>query len=60
MVIKCVCAWCSRYLGSKECQDPSHQPLEELVSHSICPECFEKALADIESITAVTNKPNNK
>ena len=58
MVIKCVCAWCSRYLGSKEYQCPSHQPIEELVSHSICPDCFEKALAEIESITALTNKAN--
>jgi hypothetical protein len=60
MVIKRVCAWCGRYLGSKECQDPSHQPLEELVSHSICPECLKIALAEIELITAVTNKPNSK
>ena len=58
MVIKCVCAWCSRYLGSKESQYPSHQPIEELVSHSICPDCFEKALAEIDSITALTNKAN--
>ena len=60
MVIKRVCAWCSRYLGSKECESLPQQSIEELVSHSICPECFEKALADIQSITAVTNKSNGK
>jgi len=58
MVNKCVCAWCGISLDYKECQDLSHQPLEELVSHSICPECFVKALAEFEPITAVTNKPN--
>ena len=60
MLIQRICGWCGRYLGSKECQYPSHQPIEELISHSICPECFEKALAEIESITAVTNQPNIK
>lgn len=60
MVIKRVCAWCGISLGYKECQDPSHQPIEESISHSICPDCFEKTLAEIQSITAVTNKPNIK
>jgi predicted amidophosphoribosyltransferase len=60
MVIKCVCAWCGSFLGHKECQCSPHQPLEEPISHSICPGCFEKALAEIESITAVTNKPISK
>jgi hypothetical protein len=56
MVIKCVCAWCSRYMGSKECQYPSHQPLEELVSHSICPECLKKEIAEINALSI--NKSN--
>jgi len=60
MFIKRVCAWCSRYLGSKECKYMSNQPLEELVSHSICTECLEKALAEIESVPSVINKTNNK
>ena len=57
MVIKRICSWCGRYLGSKECQCPPHQSIEEPISHSICPECFEKALAEIESAPAKTIKP---
>ena len=58
MVIKRVCAWCGSFLGSKECESSTHQSIEEPISHSICPECLEKTLAEIESITAVTNKAN--
>ena len=56
MVIKCVCAWCSRYLGSKECESLPHQSIEEPISHSICPECFEKEIAEINAISI--NKSN--
>ena len=58
MVIKRKCAWCGRYLGTAECQCPPHQTTEELITHSICPECLEKALAEIDSAPAKTNKPN--
>jgi hypothetical protein len=44
----------------KECESLPHQSIEEPISHSICPECFVKALAEFESITAVTNKLNSK
>jgi hypothetical protein len=60
MVIKCVCAWCGCSMPPKECESLPHQSIEEPISHSICPECFVKALAEFESITAVTNKPNSK
>jgi len=60
MVIKCICAWCGSFLGHKECESLPHQSIEEPISHSICPECFEKALAEIQSITAVTSKTNSK
>jgi hypothetical protein len=60
MVIKRVCAWCGCSMPPKECESIPHQTIEELVSHSICPECLEKTLAEIELITAVTNKPNSK
>ena len=58
MVIKRICAWCGRYLGSKECQCSPHQSIEEPVTHSICPECLEKALDEIDSAPAETIKPN--
>lgn len=55
MVIKLVCAWCGISLDYKECQDPSHQPIEELVSHSICIECLKKEIAEINALSI--NKP---
>jgi hypothetical protein len=58
MVIKRVCAWCGISLGYKECENLPHKPIEELVSHSICPKCFEKTLAEIKSITAVNTNAN--
>ncbi len=60
MLIRRICAWCGRYLGSMKCQCSPHQAVKETISHSICPECLKKALAEIELITAVTNKPNSK
>ena len=52
MVVKRKCAWCGRYLGTVECQCPSRQTNEEPVTHGICPECLEKALAEIDSVPA--------
>jgi len=37
----CVCAWCQRYLGSKE---PFANPA---VSHGICSPCQERQMADL-------------
>ncbi len=56
MVIKRVCAWCSRYLGSKECESLPQQSIEELVSHSICPECLKKEIAEINAISINNTK----
>ena len=58
MVIKRICAWCGRYLGFKECQCSGPTSIEEPVSHSICPECLEKALAEIDLVPAETIKSN--
>ena len=35
-----VCAWCQKYMGSKE---PLHNPA---VSHGICDDCFERDFLD--------------
>ncbi len=37
-----VCAWCSKPMGAKDGQGVSG------VSHSICPECLAKAMAESE------------
>ncbi len=37
------CAWCQKDLGEIE-------PLEDKnISHGICPDCFDKELADLEA-----------
>lgn len=58
MVIKRVCAWCGCSMTPKECESLPHQSIEEPISHSICPDCLEKALAEIKSITAVNTNAN--
>ena len=58
MLLKRICSWCNRTIGYKECQCAAYQTIEEPISHSICPECFEKAMAEIDSAPAKTIKPN--
>jgi len=58
MVIKRICSWCGRCLGTKECECPHLEGIEDPVTHTICPECMAKALAEIDSAPAENNKPN--
>ena len=58
MLMKRVCSWCNRSMPPKECENLPHESIEEPVTHSICPECLEKALAEIESVPAQEIKPN--
>ena len=58
MIMKRVCSWCNSTLSPKECECLPHQSIEEPVTHTICAECFEKALAEIDSAPAEIIKPN--
>jgi len=49
MSIVIICAWCSKYMETKEGEAP--RP----ISHSICPDCEKKVLAEINSIPHVRN-----
>jgi hypothetical protein len=54
MVFRIVCAYCGRDLGTKEAQSNSvAETLEKIglpmVSHSICPVCFEREMVSIRS-----------
>jgi len=49
MPIQVVCAWCGKFMSEKEGDAPYP------VSHSICPDCERKVLAETEE----TLKPNN-
>jgi hypothetical protein len=48
MLIQRVCAWCGRFLGTKESQYQSTNKTEVPISHGICSECREKVLAEIK------------
>ena len=42
--MKITCAWCGADMGEKECSEPDNG----LVSHSICEQCRNKAMAELE------------
>jgi hypothetical protein len=52
MLIARLCSWCGRSLPPKECKDPCSGKLTHPVTHTICAECFEKAMDDILSTSA--------
>ena len=56
MLIRIVCAWCGRFIGFKEDENPNSVNNEERISHGICKECRDKALSEIDSIQ--TNDDN--
>jgi hypothetical protein len=58
MLIARLCSWCGRSLPPKECKDPCSGKLTHPVTHTICAECFEKAMDDILSASAKPIEPN--
>jgi hypothetical protein len=60
MLIARICSWCGRSLPPKECKDPCAGKLVNPVTHTICEECFYKAMDDISSAPAGNNSPNEK
>ncbi len=52
MTIKIICAWCQRHMGTKP--GDSSNP----ISHSICPECQKKVLAEIDAIPPTKDSHN--
>ena len=52
--VKIVCSWCGCFLGWKECEIKEDIP--HPITHSICPECFDKEIAEIKTISI--NKTN--
>jgi len=53
MTIQIVCAWCHKDMGKKEGDTPYP------ISHSICPDCERKVLAESEEIL-ILNNPKTK
>ena len=44
MKVKVQCAWCQRYMGTKECNNLDRNLPR--VTHSICPACYQGILAE--------------
>jgi len=52
-----VCSWCGRSIGMKECICSAPQELpKNPVTHSICPECHKKELAQIKATLTIPTK----
>jgi hypothetical protein len=60
MTYRIVCAWCGKDLGKKEAPSSSDQASEELITHSMCAECFEKILDGLSSDPDEIYKPNDQ
>lgn len=52
MSIRIVCSWCSKKMGIKKGEAPYP------ISHSICPDCKKKVLAEINSIPNIQKLKN--
>ena len=46
MYLKIICSWCQRFMGTKKCEGLNRVGLD--ITHSICPECEEKVMREIE------------
>ncbi len=46
MYIRVQCAWCKKFLPDKKCEGLNHEGLD--ITHSICPECKEKVMREME------------
>ena len=58
MLIDRICSWCGRSLPPKECKDPCSEKLTNPVTHTICEECFDKAMNALNSTSANNEKSN--
>ncbi len=58
MIMKRKCAWCGRSLGLLETESTAHSDNEMPTTHTICPECLEKTLAEIQQFRTKSNQSN--
>jgi hypothetical protein len=56
MKLKIICSWCQKFMGTKKCESRSLEGLD--ITHSICPECKEKVMREIDEDFA--QNPNNQ
>ena len=48
MYLEIVCSWCCKHMGNKEADERNDPTLR--ITHSICPGCKAKVMAEIEEI----------
>ena len=46
MYLKIICAWCQKFMGTKNWEGLIHEGLD--ITHSICPECKEKVMREMD------------
>ncbi len=56
MLIRRVCAWCGRTIGSKEISSIDEDGKEQ-ITHTICPDCKQKVETQI--VSSSRSFPNN-
>lgn len=57
MTYRIICAWCRKNLGTKEGPESTNE-IKDPITHTICAECFEKALDGVLTDSAGTTKAN--
>ncbi len=56
MYLKRICSYCQKFMGTKKCKGLNHEDLD--ITHSICLECKEKVMREIEE--DFVQNPNDK
>ena len=56
MQLKIICSWCQKFMGIKKCEGLISEGLD--ITHSICPECKEKVMREIDE--DFVQSPNEK
>ncbi len=57
MYLKVICAWCSKFIGTKDAGQGDKQLSP--ISHGICPECAEKVREEMNMTLSPNLKPLN-
>ena len=58
MKLKRICAWCQKFMGTKKCEGLNHEGLD--ITHSICPECKEKVMREMDEDFVQNPKDKNQ
>ena len=54
MYLKINWSWCQKFMGTKKCAVLNHEGAD--ITHSICPECKEKVMREMEEDTLASKR----